>query len=265
MARLKLNGAALFYEEAGSGAPPLLLVHDWAADHTYVGGLFEQLRCRHRAVTVDLRGHGLSDRPRPPYTIAGFAEDLVGLCRELHLGQPVVVGQGMGGVIALDVGVGFPDIPRAIVAIDVPSRLWSGPRRSAPPLPEILRTPSRQRALAYFGHRQDARPSVSASVVGPIDVLLSTWESVWSYDLRAALAACTTPILHLAAWQPVPELAPFQRLCPYLFAAQMNDVGCFDQTHRLERVDAKIESFLNALFTQRSPQDQRPSETCADG
>ena len=74
MQQLKRNGIALFYEEAGKGAPPILLVHGLAGDHTLMTPQFEHFGRTHRVVSVDLRGHGQSDKPQQEYTIAGFAE-----------------------------------------------------------------------------------------------------------------------------------------------------------------------------------------------
>ena len=74
MQQLKRNGIALFYEEAGKGAPPIVLVHGLAGDHTFMTPQFEHFRRTHRVVSVDLRGHGQSEQPQQEYAIAGFAE-----------------------------------------------------------------------------------------------------------------------------------------------------------------------------------------------
>ena len=63
MQQLKRDGIALFYEEAGKGAPPILLVHGLAGDHTFMTPQFEHFRRSHRVVSVDLRGHGQSEQP----------------------------------------------------------------------------------------------------------------------------------------------------------------------------------------------------------
>jgi pimeloyl-ACP methyl ester carboxylesterase len=52
--RLERNGVALYYEEAGEGVPPVLLVHGWCCDHTYLAPQFEHFARRgHRVVAVD--------------------------------------------------------------------------------------------------------------------------------------------------------------------------------------------------------------------
>ena len=73
MRRLERDGVALFCDEAGGGEPPILLVHGWCGDHTYMAPQFEHFRRQHRTVAVDLRGHGRSDEPEQEYTIPASA------------------------------------------------------------------------------------------------------------------------------------------------------------------------------------------------
>jgi pimeloyl-ACP methyl ester carboxylesterase len=112
------DGVALAYTEAGSGEPPLLLVHCWCGDHTHVVPQFEYFGRTHRVVAVDLRGHGASDKPVQEYTVAGFAEDLAWLCDQLNVAKPVVVGHSMGGNVAFEVARQYPAQPAAVVALD---------------------------------------------------------------------------------------------------------------------------------------------------
>jgi len=75
MQQLNRDGVILAYEEAGSGAPPFLLVHGFGGNHTNLAPQFEYFRCSHRVVAVDRRGHGQSDKPEQAYTIPAFAPD----------------------------------------------------------------------------------------------------------------------------------------------------------------------------------------------
>src|SRR5437867_11077651 len=81
------DGVRLAFAETGSGPPPIVLVHGWTCDHTYFAPQRDYFSKRHRVVSVDLRGHGQSDKPKDTYTIAGFADDVAWLCRELALAK----------------------------------------------------------------------------------------------------------------------------------------------------------------------------------
>jgi pimeloyl-ACP methyl ester carboxylesterase len=116
--RLRRDGVALAYAEAGSGAPPLLLVHCWCGDHTHLAPQFDYFGRTHRVVAVDLRGHGASDKPMQEYTVAGFADDLAWLCDQLGVVKPVVLGHSMGGNVAFELARRHPDLPAAVVALD---------------------------------------------------------------------------------------------------------------------------------------------------
>lgn len=111
----------LFFEEAGSGLPPILFIHGWGGDHTYMAPQFEYFRRRHRIVNVDLRGFGQSDKPDQAYTMAGYADELAWMCQRLDLQKPVVVSHSMGAR------------SRSRSARVTPSSLrpWSSSRRSS--------------------------------------------------------------------------------------------------------------------------------------
>jgi pimeloyl-ACP methyl ester carboxylesterase len=79
---------------------------------------FEHFGRNHRVVSVDLRGHGESDKPQQEYTPAGFADDLAWICGQLRVEKPVVVGHSMGGHVAFELTRQHPDLPAAIVAVD---------------------------------------------------------------------------------------------------------------------------------------------------
>ena len=50
----------------------------------------------HRCISLDLRGHGESDRPET-WTMADHGDDVAELIRQLNLVKPILVGQSMGG------------------------------------------------------------------------------------------------------------------------------------------------------------------------
>src|SRR5262245_50585963 len=120
MQYLNRDGVKLGFEEAGSGDPPILLVHGWTCDHTYMAPQFEHFSRTHRVIAVDLRGHGQSDKPKQEYTMAAFADDLIWLCDQLKVKKPIVIGHSMGGVIGVELAARFPEIPGAVVTLDSP-------------------------------------------------------------------------------------------------------------------------------------------------
>jgi len=112
------DGVKLRYLDTGSGEPTLVFIHGWCCNQSMWGDQIETFAQRHRIIAVDLRGHGESDKPDQDYDIAGFADDVAWLIREMGLNRPVLIGHSMGGVTALSLLRKHPDIARAAVFVD---------------------------------------------------------------------------------------------------------------------------------------------------
>jgi pimeloyl-ACP methyl ester esterase len=109
-------GVTLHYDRAGSG-PAVLLIHGWTCNRAFWSRQVQALRDRHTVVTVDLRGHGESSRPRTGYTIGGMADDLAHLVRALGASSIAVVGWSMGGMVAQELAKRLGDKTRALALV----------------------------------------------------------------------------------------------------------------------------------------------------
>jgi pimeloyl-ACP methyl ester carboxylesterase len=118
MPYVKRDGLSLYYEQAGSGDPPLVFIHGWCCDHTFFQPQFNHFKASHAVITLDLRGCGGSDQPEYGYDIPTLADDVAGLCAELGLSKPIVVGHSLGGMIAIELAARYPSLPAALVAMD---------------------------------------------------------------------------------------------------------------------------------------------------
>jgi pimeloyl-ACP methyl ester carboxylesterase len=94
------NGARFHVAESGSG-PLVLLLHGfpefWWAWHEQLPELADG---GYRAVAMDLRGYGSSDKTPRGYDPVTLARDVVGVIRSLGASRAVLVGQGWGGYVA---------------------------------------------------------------------------------------------------------------------------------------------------------------------
>jgi 3-oxoadipate enol-lactonase len=96
------------YSVEGTG-PPLILIHGIGASRHSWDGLIRHLKSDFRCVSYDLRGHGLSPSPKPPYTLDDLVEDVEALRRELHIEKAHFAGHSLGGMIGPAYARRYPD------------------------------------------------------------------------------------------------------------------------------------------------------------
>ncbi len=77
----------------------------------------------YRAVAVDLRGYGASDKPPRGYDAYTLSSDVAGLVRALGSRAATVVGHDWGGVLAWTVATLHPQVVRSLVAVSMPHPL----------------------------------------------------------------------------------------------------------------------------------------------
>src|SRR5438445_7394777 len=107
---------------AQAGARPVILVHGLLLSREMHRPLAEALAARgNRVITVDLLGHGESDRPRDMwrYSMTFFGQQVVALMDHLQIDQAVVMGTSLGANAALEVAASKPDRLRGLV-IEMP-------------------------------------------------------------------------------------------------------------------------------------------------
>ena len=135
MPTLNVNDAELFYEEAGTGAPVLLLhglgscARDWAPQ-------IDALEGAYRVIAVDVRGSGRSRdllSPGGPFTVKQFAADAAAVLESLGAAPAHVVGLSMGGMIAFQLAVDSPASVRSLTIVNSGPELVprTGAERSA--------------------------------------------------------------------------------------------------------------------------------------
>jgi pimeloyl-ACP methyl ester carboxylesterase len=117
--------------QAGSG-PPVVMLHGLGATKASFLPTVAALAERHRAIAIDLPGFGDSVKPlRAPYHAPYFAGAVVALLDALGLERADVVGNSMGGRVAIELGLRHPERVRRL-ALLAPSLAWLRDRPWAP-------------------------------------------------------------------------------------------------------------------------------------
>jgi len=190
-----IGSARIFYEIEGEG-PTVCLLHPVGLDSGCWGAQVAPLAPRFRVLRVDLRGHGRSDTPSPPYSLSDFGADIHTLLRQLRVAPAHVVGLSLGGMVAQVLALEHPEDVRSLVLADTNSTLG----------------PEARRAMAERG--EAARRGGMASI---LDSTLSRWftpgfmESEIVAETRKRLLADNVEGW-AAAWRAISELDTEPRL-----------------------------------------------------
>ena len=126
VARLTTSAPRMRYDiqgprDGGLARHTFVLAHALGCDLTMWDALAHHLAEHGRVVRYDQRGHGGSEAPAGPYTLAELADDAARLIVELALGPVVWVGLSMGGMVGQELSLRHPGLVRALVLANTTS------------------------------------------------------------------------------------------------------------------------------------------------
>lgn len=226
MGVLRVDGARLYFQTAGAGAP-LVLLHGLGASSADWEGQVPELSRHYQVIVPDLRGHGASDRAGD-YSVPQFARDTWQLVDHLRLRAPVLVGHSMGGAVAMQMALDRPGVaPALVLSNTLPSfltdtttkrmMLWTrlllmglfGPRRLSEFMSQRLYPHPDQAALRAKVARRNAE--------NDRNVYLATIRALTRWSVRERLAELKLPVLVLASEHDYfggHEVEPFVKALP---------------------------------------------------
>jgi pimeloyl-ACP methyl ester carboxylesterase len=203
LARIAGPAGAIAVDDGGSlprtgrGSLSVVLVHSLAGNSTHWSKQLEYLRRTRRAVALDLRGHGRSERPKNgDYTIAGMAGDVAAAADTLGLEKFVLVGHSMGGGVALAYAGAHPERVAGLVLVDP-----IGDGKQIPPA-------EAKAYLAGFASNYDSTSQgYWTSIAGPDSVIQKRLLA----DLKATPREAVVQVLQdVMQFDPHPALARYQ-------------------------------------------------------
>ena len=122
MGSVSIGGQRLAYSEYGSGPKLVILLHGLLFSQRMHEELALALAERgHRVVTLDLLGHGESNRPvdKWRYSMPAFGDQVIALLDELGADEAMLLGTSLGANVALEAAVRAPERVRGLV-IEMP-------------------------------------------------------------------------------------------------------------------------------------------------
>ncbi len=106
------------YSTYGSGPDALVLVHGWMCDRTFWDAQVKVMAERTRVITIDLPGHGESEKPQINYTMHLHADAVAAVMRDAGAERATLVGHSNGTPVIREFYRKYPEKTRALVIVD---------------------------------------------------------------------------------------------------------------------------------------------------
>lgn len=144
---LKVDGGQIYYEVAGRG-PGLILIHGGFGDRRMWDDQFNAFAKEFRVIRYDHRGFGKSPAPQAKYSPVA---DLIRLLDHLKIRRAHLIGNSMGGGLAIDFAIKHPDRVASIVVVASGANGYPAPQEDV------------DRVVAIFRLAEEKGPSEAAS------------------------------------------------------------------------------------------------------
>lgn len=239
MPAVNLNGVSLAVRTEGEGNPPFLFIHDAGAGQTSWDAQVADLSRSVRCVTLDLRGHGDSSSTDPGDIPAAVA-DVCALIDAERLEGCVVIGHGIGALVALLVNERMADRVLGVVLVDPPLRRMDQSGTVAP-------------AGAPFGDEtpDDVRMAVgvmaeraSANAVAALEHSLA---GVLQHYDQVVRAADKKPFMVLWSESPAGDPAALRDATVFVRQEPLVGTGHHAQMERPAVTNALLRAFLDDI------------------
>jgi pimeloyl-ACP methyl ester carboxylesterase len=262
MAIKERNGVKLAYVEEGRGDPAFIFIHGWTCSRSYFKPQHDHFKANHRVVSVDLRGHGESDKPKAAYPISQYADDVAWLIGQLGLERPIAVGHSMGGLTVLHMAAEHPESVRAIVMVDPAPFAW--PAAFVTALQNVIdsseagnQEPRREFiANALFLPTSPAELKqriVDEMCSAPSHVAADAMRGLLEYDGVATAKKVTVPALHIAGTPPLNPPHMMTEWLPQVVNGWAVGGGHFNMLETPLQVNDMIEKFADQYVMRSQP------------
>jgi len=252
------------YRPAVAG-PTLIFLNSLGSDLRIWQAVTARLPQHYGVLCYDQRGHGLSDAPPGPCSLSTLAADLLGLMGQLAIERAVLVGVSVGGMIAQQFALTYPERVTALVLCDTGAKIgtaayWTERATAVrthgmEPLTETILA---RWFSAEFAMHQPAAYRGYANMLGrtPAEGYAATCEALRDADLREVVSTIDVPTLVLCGDE---DLATPPSLGQTLAAAIPNahfvlveKAGHIPSIEQPETLSLQIVCFLEKIANDRA-------------
>jgi pimeloyl-ACP methyl ester carboxylesterase len=249
------DGVKIAYADQGRGAVAVVFIHGGLADRTFWAPQFAELAGRFRLVALDLGGHGASGLNRKAWTIASWAGDVVAVADALDLQRIVLVGNSLGGPVALEAAALLRGRVIGVIGVDtLHDATQQIPREAAHAQAEAWRTNfagachAMAEALFHPGTHPELQEWAEKRMRAASPAMaVGMMESFGGYDLAAAFRNADVPIRAINGdlWPTGIEVN--RTIAPDFDAVIMNGAGHYPMLERPAEFDRLLVAVVDAL------------------
>lgn len=254
-------GTKLHYEITGEGRP-LLFVHglgsrgeDWSLQVPHFSSQYQ-------TITVDVRGHGRSDKPTGPYSVSLFANDINALLDHLSIESLPLIGISMGGMIGFQLAVEHPQKLQSLVVVNSTPALVSENLGDSFKLFQrrlFMKLLSRKRIAAFLSKRLFPKPAQNplreqfeaAWLANDEDAYKASFNAIVGWDVREHLSDIKCPTLVIAGdrdYTPTSRKERFVKRMPNARLVEVADSGHATPIDQPEIFNQVLQEFLKEVY-----------------
>jgi len=249
------DGVRIAYTSTGTGAPAIVFIHGGFADQSFWTEQIEPLSERFQMVTLDLAGHGASGKRHREWTMDMYGEDVRAVVRALDLESVVLVGNSLGGPVALAAAKKLPGVVRGVIAVDTFQNVqeeWTEEARQA--FVQALKNdfPAACEGMVKQLLLEGTDPELYAWVEDKMcgfdpEVAPRVVEGFLDYDLEAEFAGAEVPIRAILG-QTIPlDLEGNRELKPDFDAVVMEGCGHYPMLERPEAFNQHLIAYIEVF------------------
>ncbi len=250
------DGVTIVYSAAGAGEPALVFIHGGLADRSFWNEQLKAFSGHHRVIAIDLPGHGESGADRRKWGIPEFGADVRAVDEAEKLKQVIIIGNSLGGPVAIEAALLLPGRALGIVGVDTFQGLdFKITPEEAGQRAEAFRSDYsgslKQMVRALF--HADADPALLADAERrmsrtPPEAAYAMLLSLANYDMGAAVRRLSIPIRAVNGDLYPTDMAGNKKLKPDFDAVIMKHMGHYPMLERPEEFNRHLADVIQDIL-----------------
>jgi pimeloyl-ACP methyl ester carboxylesterase len=254
------DGVDIVYSEAGGGALSLLFIHGGLASRAFWAPQMTGLAGTFRMAAIDLAGHGDSGRKRERWSIQAFTGDVCAVAEALDLQNIALVGNSLGGPVALEAAARLAGRAIGVVGVDtLHEAAQVFPPEEAAARAAAYRTDFRAacaemcHALFHPGEHLELQAwALTIMYTMDREVVARIMEGLSGYDLGTAFKSAGVPIRAINGDLWPTDIDANRKLAPDFEAVIMRGAGHYPMLERPDEFNEILSGVVKRLAAERA-------------